>query len=51
MIGFRVDGNKQIGMGHFSRCISIASSLKEKTSDFCFIGSEDSSCENLISLG
>ncbi len=51
MIGFRVDGNKQIGMGHFSRCISIASSLKEKTSDFCFICSEDSSCENLISLG
>jgi len=51
MIGIRVDGNSQIGMGHISRCLSIASALKKKNADFCFICSNNTPVKLMEELG
>ena len=32
-IGIRVDGSKNIGMGHIMRCISLAKSFKDAGSN------------------
>lgn len=42
MIGFRVDGNFQIGMGHYIRCSGIARSLEASGNGVLFIPSKDS---------
>lgn len=51
MIAIRVDGNSQIGMGHISRCLSIASALKRRNIDFCFICSNNTPVEPIVELG
>ena len=42
MIGFCVDANSNIGMGHLMRCLCIANELKERNIEFFFIISDDS---------
>ncbi len=42
VIGIRVDGNKIIGMGHFSRCRSIGDELRARGVKVYFICSKDS---------
>jgi len=49
MIGIRVDGNRYIGMGHISRCLSIASALRRMNEKITFICSSDSLVEEIIS--
>jgi len=51
MIGIRVDGNGKIGMGHISRCLSVASALREKHLDPCFICSSDTSINQIEESG
>ena len=51
MIAIRVDGNSQIGMGHISRCLSIASALKRRHADFCFICSNNTPIEQIEESG
>lgn len=36
-IAFRVDVSSQIGTGHFMRCLTLASELKKREADICFI--------------
>ena len=58
MIGFRADGNAQIGTGHIMRCLSIAETLRRKGADCVFISADnvqealiESRGFKLISLG
>lgn len=41
MIGFRADGNLQIGTGHVMRCLSIAETLRIKGAECLFILADD----------
>lgn len=41
MIFFRVDANKEIGMGHLMRCLSIADSLRMNKKQVAFICAKD----------
>jgi UDP-2,4-diacetamido-2,4,6-trideoxy-beta-L-altropyranose hydrolase len=36
-IAFRVDVSSQIGTGHFMRCLNLASELKKREANICFI--------------
>lgn len=45
MIGFRVDGNAEIGMGHYMRSVCVAERLRDSGETILFISSEDSDTE------
>jgi len=47
MIVFRVDGNKDIGLGHVMRCLSIADSFRKNKKECVFVMA-DNSVEELI---
>ena len=51
MIGIRADGNDQIGIGHLSRCLSIAQKLRERGVEPCFICSKDSMIDCIQKMG
>lgn len=50
-VAFRTDGNKTIGMGHVTRCMSIAQALRQLEVESVFILSDGSSCELLNKNG
>ena len=37
MFLIRVDANSKIGMGHLTRCLSIACALRELSEEVCFV--------------
>ena len=39
-VGFRVDGSKDIGMGHISRCLNIAEKFKKINVSSYFISKD-----------
>ena len=47
MIVFRVDGNKNIGLGHVMRCLSIAVEFRNKGKE-CYFLIADNSCYDII---
>ncbi len=51
MIGFRVDSNKKIGMGHLMRCIAIAKACEKKGMQPLFILADDNNTEVLKNQG
>lgn len=42
MIWIRADANKEIGMGHVMRCLSIADALKKRGEQVCFLTADES---------
>lgn len=51
MIGFRVDGNAEIGMGHYMRSACIAERLRNNGETILFISSEDSETDFVENKG
>lgn len=51
MIGIRADANREIGLGHIMRCLSIADALKALGEQVCFITADDSAGELLKERG
>ncbi len=51
MIGIRADANREIGLGHIMRCLSIADALKAVEQEVCFILADDSAAELLKGRG
>lgn len=47
MIAFRVDGNKEIGMGHVMRCLAINEELKSEGKDTVFLISPDTDIKEI----
>lgn len=41
MVVFRVDGNSELGMGHYTRCFAIAHELKKRGENVCFLLAPD----------
>ncbi len=46
-IAIRVDGNSKIGLGHVTRCISLAQSLKKCGNECTFLVADESCCDYL----
>jgi len=36
-IVFRTDANRQIGTGHFMRCLTLADEMRRSSADICFV--------------
>lgn len=51
MIGIRVDGNSEIATGHFMRCLSIASEIKNMDMECIFITADETGMSFLASYG
>ncbi len=51
MIFIRVDANRQIGLGHMMRCLSIATELQALGEEVCFVLADDSAAELLEKKG
>ena len=47
MIGIRADANREIGLGHVMRCLSIADALRAAGQQVCFILA-DNNAEELL---
>lgn len=51
MIWIRADANKEIGMGHLMRCLSVAKALKARGVDVLFLMADDEAAELLSARG
>lgn len=51
MIWIRADANKEIGMGHIMRCLSIAAALNKCGREVCFILADENASTLLENLG
>lgn len=51
MIGIRVDGNREIATGHFMRCLSIASGIRNRGLECVFITADETGRFFLSSYG
>jgi len=51
LVVIRVDSSKEIGMGHLTRCLSIAKFIYDKGVDVMFLTQEEGTCLHVVEKG